>query len=142
MEPLYIPSTDTMIHGPKHRYIHPTTGEVYGHTDYDDPKKLAEIGAIPLVMVEPKAGKVADGWQIVVEDGTAYRRPLKEVDPPLPTAEQIEEKRLMDLEASDMALLKASARSFEDLMLERVAEGKFVAQKVKDIIAERVNLRK
>ena len=49
--------------------------------------------------------------------------------------------KIAALEASDMALLKAGARSFEDLMSERVTEGKFVAQKIKDIIAERVTLR-
>jgi hypothetical protein len=58
------------------------------------------------------------------------------IAPPVP------DPKIAALEASDMALLKAGARSFEDLMAERIAEGKFVAQKVKDIIAERVNLRK
>jgi hypothetical protein len=75
-------------------------------------------------------------WEIV-QKAIAAGEPVKPfVAPPVP------DPKIAALEASDMALLKASARAIEDLLAERVAEGKFVAKKVKDIIAERVNLRK
>ena len=72
-----------------------------------------------------------------LQKAIAAGEPVKQyIAPPVP------DPKIAALEASDMALLKASARAIEDLLAERVAEGKFVAQKVKDIIAVRVNLRK
>jgi hypothetical protein len=44
---LYVPATQTIIKN-RERYTHHVTGEVYGGADYDDAKKLAQIGAIPL----------------------------------------------------------------------------------------------
>ena len=75
MQPLYVPSTKTQIRDKKHRYVHPTTREVYGGTDYDNPEKLAEIGAIPLTDEAPPSGYLADGWEIVAEEGGYVRRP-------------------------------------------------------------------
>ena len=138
MKPLYIPSTDTMIIGEKHRYINPTTGEVYGGTDYTNPQKLEEIGAIPLTLVEPQSGKVADGWEIVIEDGMAYRRPLKEVDPPLPVELSAEEKLIK----TDEELIRLiPARTYEDIINHIINAGVFVKQNVKDKITERNALR-
>lgn len=51
MQPLYIPASDMIIRDPAYRYVH-TNGEVYGRTDYEDPAKLAEIGAVQLVEVD------------------------------------------------------------------------------------------
>ena len=53
---LYVPSTNTAILAPAQRYIHPQTGEVYGGTDYADAAKIAEIGAVPLRIVNAVAG--------------------------------------------------------------------------------------
>jgi hypothetical protein len=39
-------SDGTVIRAKYQRWIHPQTKEVYGGTDYDDPKKCAEIGAV------------------------------------------------------------------------------------------------
>ena len=71
-----------------------------------------------------------------VQEAIAAGEPVKPFVAPVKP-----DPKIAALEASDMALLKAGARSFEDLMSERVTEGKFVAQKIKDIIAERVTLR-
>jgi len=84
MKPLYIEATETQIRDRKHRYTHPVTGEVYGGSDYDNPKKLAEIGAVPLRDQAPAKGKVAEGWDIVKESDGFVRKPLKEVTPPEP----------------------------------------------------------
>ena len=54
---------------------------------------------------------------------------------------EVPDTKIAALEVSDMALLKVSARAIEDLLAERVAEGKYVAQKVKDIISTRESLR-
>jgi hypothetical protein len=82
-----------------------------------------------------RAGK--GGYGELLQKAIAAGEPVKPyIAPPVP------DPKIAALEASDMALLKAGARSFEDLMAERIAEGKFVAQKVKDIISMRVNLRK
>ena len=138
MTSLYIAASETIIRDPKHRYTHPTTGEVYGGTDYDDPTKCEEIGAIPLVMVDPQPGKVADGWEIIVEDGTAYRRPSLEIDPPLPPELTSEEK----LERSDRELIDMiQARLYEDMIQHIIDAGEYVKQEVKDKITERVDLR-
>jgi len=48
MLPLYVPATSTVIADYFQRYTHPATDIVYGGTDYDDPAKLAEIGAVQL----------------------------------------------------------------------------------------------
>lgn len=65
---LYIPATDTVILDHYTRYTHPVTGIVYGKTDYDDPAKLAEIGAVPLRVMTPVAGVEVAEW--VIEDDT------------------------------------------------------------------------
>ena len=63
---LYIEATQTVITDPGQRYIHPDTGEVYGGTDYSDPAKIAQIGAVPLRVLTPTAGLEVVEW--VVED--------------------------------------------------------------------------
>jgi hypothetical protein len=67
-----------------HRYTHPVTGEVYGRTDYDDPAKLAEIGAFLLTMYGPADGMSADGWEIVPVGDGYVRRPTGETPIPVP----------------------------------------------------------
>lgn len=84
MPSLYIPSTQTMILDYGHRYTHPTTGIGYGRTDYDDPAKLAEIGAFPLTMQNPAEGMSADGWEIVQVGEGYVRRPTGESPIPVP----------------------------------------------------------
>lgn len=78
---LYIPSTDTVILDRYTRYTDPTTGIVYGKTDYDDPAKLAEIGAVPLRVMTPVAGLEVVEW-VIKDDtlsiyaGAKVRRPV------------------------------------------------------------------
>jgi len=62
---LYIEATNTVITDPGQRYTHPDTGEVYGGTDYNDPAKLAEIGAVPLRIEQPDTGFDTATWEIV-----------------------------------------------------------------------------
>jgi hypothetical protein len=82
MLPIYIPATQTTITSAKTRYVHPTTGEVYGGTDYDSATKLSEIGAYPLAQQDPSPGYMAEGWEII-QDGDGYlRRPTSEVVDP------------------------------------------------------------
>ena len=73
----YVPATDTVItYG--QRYIHPDTGIVYGGTDYQDPAKLAEIGAVPLRIEQPDTGFDAATWEIVDDpenEGGKLKRP-------------------------------------------------------------------
>ena len=64
---LYIEVTNTVITDPTQRYIHPVTGEVYGGTDYADPAKIAQIGAVPLRVLTPNAGLEVVG-QVVEDD--------------------------------------------------------------------------
>lgn len=66
MNPLYVPATDTVILDYVTRYTHPVTGEVYGGTDYDDPAKIAQIGAVSLRVLTPAEGLGIVEW--VVED--------------------------------------------------------------------------
>ena len=61
---LYIEATQTVITNATQRYIHPDTGIVYGGTDYSDPAKLAEIGAVPLRIEQPDTGFDAETWEI------------------------------------------------------------------------------
>jgi hypothetical protein len=63
---LYVPATNTVILNYVTRYIHPATGEVYGGADYDDPAKIAQIGAVPLRVLTPAEGLEIVEW--VVED--------------------------------------------------------------------------
>jgi len=73
----YVPATDTVLtYG--QRYTHPDTGEVYGGTDYNDPAKLAEIGAVPLRIEQPDTGFDAATWEIVDDpenEGGKLKRP-------------------------------------------------------------------
>lgn len=78
---LYVPATNAVILNHATRYIDPATGIVYGKTDYDDPAKLAEIGAVPLRILEAVAGLEVAEW--VIEDdtlsiyaGAKVRRPV------------------------------------------------------------------
>ena len=64
---LYIEVTNTVITDPTQRYIHPVTGEVYGGTDYGDPAKIKQIGAVPLRVPAPTAGLEVVG-QVVEDD--------------------------------------------------------------------------
>ena len=86
MPSLYVPATQTMILDYGHRYTHLESGEVYGRTDYDDPAKLAEIGAFPLTMQGPADGMSADGWEIVQVGDGYVRRPTGET--PIPVKPQ------------------------------------------------------
>ena len=73
----YVPAAGTVItYG--QRYIHPDTGIVYGGTDYSDPAKLAEIGAVPLRIEQPDTGFDAETWEIVddpAHPGDKLKRP-------------------------------------------------------------------
>ncbi len=74
---LYVESTNTVISSGE-RYVHPVTGIVYGGTDYSDPTKLAEIGAVPLYVQQPDAGFDAETWEVVdnpEHPGDKLRRP-------------------------------------------------------------------
>jgi len=74
---LYVESTNTVISAGE-RYIHPVTGEVYGGTDYQDPVKLAEIGAVQLYVQQPDPGFDATTWEIVdhpEHSGDKLKRP-------------------------------------------------------------------
>jgi len=74
---LYVESTKTVISSGE-RYIHPVTGIVYGGTDYQDPVKLAEIGAVQLYVQQPDAGFDATTWEIVdhpEHSGDKLKRP-------------------------------------------------------------------
>ena len=61
---LYVESTNTVISAGE-RYIHPVTREVYGGTDYQNPAKLAEIGAVQLYVQQPDPGFDAETWEII-----------------------------------------------------------------------------
>jgi hypothetical protein len=77
---LYIPETQTIIRSHLQRYSHPQTGEIYGGTDYDDPTKLAEIGAIPLTSVheDHDNSDIENGTTITVsEDGLSATQTYK-----------------------------------------------------------------
>jgi hypothetical protein len=82
---LYVEATNTVILSGE-RYIHPDTGIVYGGTDYGDPAKLAEIGAVPLRALTPTEGLEIVEW--VVEDdsenpgGKQYRPVMLRVEQP------------------------------------------------------------
>ena len=78
---LYIPATQTIIRSAGERYVHPQTGEIYGGTDYDDPTKLAEIGAVPITVEPVPAGCRATSWAAVQENGVWVYRPTVEADP-------------------------------------------------------------
>lgn len=86
MLPLYVPVTSTVIADYFQRYTHPVTEIVYGGTDYDNPVKLAEIGAVPLRVLTPAAGLEIVEW--VVEDdsenpgGKQYRPVMLRVEQP------------------------------------------------------------
>jgi hypothetical protein len=81
MIPIYIPDTQTIIRSPGERYIHPQTGEVYGGTDYDNPDKLTEIGAMPITIESVPAGYRAVSWEVVQESDAWFYRPSVEDDP-------------------------------------------------------------
>lgn len=63
---LYVEATNTVIENSQQQYTHPVTGIVYGGTDYSDPAKLEEIGAVPLRVATPTPGLSVVEW--VVED--------------------------------------------------------------------------
>jgi hypothetical protein len=74
---LYVESTNTVISAGE-RYVHPVTGIVYGGTDYQDPVKLAEIGAVQLYVQQPDPGFDATTWEIVddpAHPGDKLKRP-------------------------------------------------------------------
>jgi len=75
LAPLYIATDETVVRSRTQKWVHSTTKEVYGNTDWNRPEKLAEIGALPLRDEYPEAGYQADGWEIVVEEGGYVRRP-------------------------------------------------------------------
>jgi hypothetical protein len=60
------------------KLVHPTTGEGYGKTDWDNSSKLSEIGAVPLRLVEEPPDYLLTGWEIVDDPenpGGKVRRP-------------------------------------------------------------------
>lgn len=71
--------------------------------------------------------------QKAIEDGADVEKYVAPV---------VKDEKTLALEASDRKLLAASARTIEDIITERIADGKFVNDSVKAIIADRVNLRK
>ena len=71
MNPIYIPSLDTIIRSATQRVV--VNGEVYGGTDYDDASKITEMGAVPVVDADGDVPEnpVQTGETVVVADGVA-----------------------------------------------------------------------
>ncbi len=92
----------------------------------------ATIGGTEWSGIHPKSRFWANVQKAIEEGATV--EPY--VAPPVP------DPKIAALKASDAELLSLSARTIEDMINDRIADGKFVAQSVKDVIAKRVNLRK
>lgn len=109
------------------------------HFEIGDGKAIAwdadcnqvDPSGIPASEIEAEATTI-----IAVRDA----RIQAEIDAATPVLTEAEQA-LDDLQRTDSELILASARAIEDFLEERVAEGKFVAQPVKDKIAERKELR-
>ena len=71
MNPIYIPSLDTIIRVASQRVV--VNGITYGGTDYDDAAKLAEMGAVPVVDADGDVpvSPAQTGETVVVADGIA-----------------------------------------------------------------------
>ena len=71
MNPIYIPSLDTIIRSTSQRVV--VNGITYGGTDYDDESKITEIGAVPVVDADGDVPEnpVQTGETVVVADGVA-----------------------------------------------------------------------
>ena len=71
MNPIYIPSIDTIIRSYSERVV--VNGETYGGTDYDDAAELTEMGAVPVVDADGDVPEnpVQTGETVVVADGIA-----------------------------------------------------------------------
>jgi hypothetical protein len=98
---LYIEATSTIITSPGEQYIHPVTGIVYGGTDYDNPVKLAEIGAVPLRVEQPTEGFDAATWEIVddvAHPGDKLKRPLTTTSWIITVTDRTVKNTLVDLE--------------------------------------------
>jgi hypothetical protein len=142
---LYIQSTDTLITDENQRYVHPVTNEVYGKSDYYDLNKRQEMGAIPVTetFAEHDAGDILSGYNIVVSaDGKSAELIHQYVAKPAAPVLSAAEIKQRELNRTDAQLIMSSARAIEDILVENIANGKYVSQKLKDIIAERVELRK
>ena len=132
MTPLYIAATDTIIRSEATRYVHPVTNEVYGRSDYSDPVKLAEIGAVSLREIMPADGNTAEAWEIVDDPenaGGKLRRPTREIAPDI---EDVKAQRIESIKASAAMALRESdwrmLRALEQAMVTVLpAEDKILA---------------
>lgn len=133
MTPLYIAATDTIIRDPAHRYVHPTTGEVYGRSDWDNPQKRAEVGAVLLRESMPADGCTAESWEVVEDPetpGGMLRRPTREIPPDI---EAIKTNAVDILKVRTAALLRETdwrmLRAIERHLAESLdEEGRALAQ--------------
>jgi hypothetical protein len=115
MQPLYIAATDTIIRNASEKYVHPVTGEVYGRSDYENPAKLAEIGAVPLTEESVPEGFTASEWEIVEVDGKYVRRPKSVTAIPVETVQdqkiaEVKAQASRALRESDWRMLRAIER--------------------------------
>jgi hypothetical protein len=115
MNPIYIPSTNTIIREYSTRYVHPDTGEVYGREDYYNAQKLLEIGAIPVVDCDGiiPENPIQTGTTIVVEDGIAT---ITKTWRSITEAELKEKQKQQHLDnIKDTEQTEISVRKIEDL---------------------------
>jgi hypothetical protein len=104
---LYIPATQTIIRTVGERYVHPTTGEIYGGTDYSDPVKCAEIGAEPLAFEAAPDGYRALTWETVQVEGGWVHRPATTEAIPAPSLESVKAAKVEQIDARTEQLLDA-----------------------------------
>jgi hypothetical protein len=105
MNTLYVPVTDTIIRDYSQRYVHPTTGIIYGGTDYDDAAKLAEIGAVPLTAESAPEGYRALTWETVEVEGEWVHRPATTEVIPAPSLESVKAAKVEQIDARTEQLL-------------------------------------
>ena len=133
MNPIYIPSLDTIIRSATQRVV--VNGVTYGGTDYDDAAKLAEMGAVPVVDAdgEVPANPVQTGETVVVADGVATVTKTWRSK----TAEELAAEAVAVAQAA-LALTEVSAaavRKIEDLYDLLIAESVIAAEDLPEAVA-------
>ena len=146
MNPLYVPTTQVIIRTSGERYVHPTTGEVYGGTDYDNPTKLAEIGAEPITIEAVPEGYRALTWETVQVDGAwVYRPATTEEIPALTDGEKAALRRSRYIVEADPYLVAAigydaEANAEEDEEAKAAIEAKAATARA-DYLAAKATIR-